>query len=562
MDPLAHQYCLETLDLIQRAPDRPAAELVEALAGRLGCAVVTAYRHLRKLGWSSGRKTRADKGQSKVGADEVRLIAALTASGRDLKGRPNLPVSEAVAIAQERGLLQDEISPSTVLRRLNAMHLGPRQMLAPSLGVSRISQHPNHYWVVDVSPCLQWYFKDGDGRRIDLYMDGGARFYAGKPQNFPKRRLLRYVVTDHYSGAYFAQYYYAEGENALDMVDFLWRAFAPKRTHRAFPFRGLPCCILADQGPGFKSHIVTNLLRDLGVDIELHASGNAKASGSVESRHYHWQRRFDARLKLQPARDVAELNRVSEDFCAVQNGSREHTRHGKPPLEVWCRIQPEQLREAPDRATYFALASGAPKTGTLTNRGWLRASGRCWQLRGDGVYAGMKVQYRLMPFSDQGIRVWTLTGVELAAAEIAFDEAGFPTQGARSHTWGAEEPEKRGATAPLTAGQDIAARVAAGEVEVALPGVFDFAAQLERQAFLSATGSEWAPPMDGNPLLTAPVLSRVDVLERISAALDRWLSDEEIARLTEAVGEGATEADLPELLALLDVSTPAARRTG
>lgn len=566
LNPLERQLCQQTLDQLQRVSGAAAGALVRALADRLGCSLGTAYRKLRACGWTSGRKAREDKGSSKVDAEQVRLVATLTAHGRDLKGRPNLPVVEACNIAREQGLLAADVSVSTVLRQLNAAGLGPRQMLAPEPGISRVSLHPNHLWCIDVSPCLQWYIRDGEGRRIDLYMDGGQRFYPGKSQNFPKRKLLRYVVTDHYSGAYFARYYYSEGENALDLVDFLWHAFRRKRTHRAFPLRGLPRRILADQGPGFKSALVVNLLRDLGIELELHTAGNAKASGSVESRHYHWQRRFDARLKLRPAQDVDELNVFAENFAAVQNGGREHSRHGKPPLEIWCRILPEQLREAPDRATFFALASGASRTGTVTNRNWLRASGRCWQLRGEGLHPKMKVQYRLMPFADQGIRVWTLAGVEISATEIAFNEAGFPTSGAHAHTWHAEESAEQGATAKLTTGQDLAAKVAAGEVALSMPSAFDFTAELERQAFLSATGSAWTPPISAEPLLASPVLSRVEVLERLAEQLGRWLEDEEVGRLSEAIGEGATEGDLPELLALLEAPDEAAQggqwRTG
>lgn len=547
MDPLVHQICQETLNRLQQTP-AASGVLVRELAERLGCSLGTAYRHLRARGWSSGRKERVDKGTSKVGAEDARLVAALTASGRDLKGRPNLPVSEAVLIAQEQGLLADDVSASTVLRKLNGMGLGPRQMLAPEMGISRISKHPNHRWVVDVSPCLQWYFKDADGRRLDLYADGAARFYAGKTHNFPKRKLLRYVCVDHYSGVYFSQYYYAEGENALDMVDFLWRCMRRKRQHQAYPFRGLPHTIVGDQGPALKNGLVTSLLRDLGVGLELHAAGNAKASGAVESRHFHWQRRFDARLKARPAQNLAELNQWAEDFAASQNGTRPHTRHGRPPLEIWCRITSEQLREAPDRDTFFGLAGGAAKTATVSNRGWLRASGRAWQLRGD-VYPGQKVQYRLLPFVDEGIRVWTFAGAEVSATEIAFDEAGFPTRGARAHVW--DDESWKGATAPLTAGQDLAARVASGEIEVSLPGVFDFAADLERQAFLSTPGTPWAPPESAAPLLASPVLSRVEALDRVASSLGRWLSDNEATRLAEAVGDGVTEADLPDLLALI-----------
>jgi hypothetical protein len=55
------------------------------------------------------------------------------------------------------------------------------------------------------------------------YQDAEARFYSNKIENFKqlKRVLHRYVWVDHFSGAYWVQYFYSAGENAADMVDFI-----------------------------------------------------------------------------------------------------------------------------------------------------------------------------------------------------------------------------------------------------------------------------------------------------------------------------------------------------
>lgn len=542
MDDYARQVYLDAVGQLRLAPhgDR-RAEIVSQVRDRLGASVATIYRNLGKLGWESGRKPRSDKGSSVVTPEAAREVAKLCARGRDNRGRPQMPVTEAVEVVVGQGLLPPEISTSTVLRALYADGLGPRQMGAPEPGITRVSLYPNHVWFVDVSPCIQWYFRDDKGKYLDQYSDGAARFYAGKPHNFPKKKLLRYLVTDHYSGAYFAWYVYAEGENSLDMVDFLWRAMSPKKHPDAFPLRGRPKYLVMDQGPAGKSALVQNLLKALDVQLQLHAPGNAKASGSVEARHYVWQRRFESRLAAIKARDLEQVNTLAEQTASAHNSRRPHTRHGHPPMAIWARITHEQLREAPPRALFYQLAAANPRTAVLTSKLWLRAEGRVWQIRGENLWAGQKVSYRLSPFLDQGIRVWTLTGQELAAGEVPFNEAGFPTANAHTHTW--DNPADAGARAPLTSGQELAAHVAAGAEAVEVPDLFaDLAAEAERQHYLMATGTPWEGT--ASVLAAPPLLGRVEALSRAAELLDRWLSDAEIGALSAAIGEGCTEADL------------------
>lgn len=554
MDDYARQVYLDAVGQLRlaRTGDR-RAEIVKTVKGRLGVSLATAYRNLQALGWESGRKERTDKGTSVVTPEAARQVARLCARGRDNKGRPQMPVVEAVEVVASQGLMPADVSPSTVLRVLNATGLGPRQMGAPEAGGTRVSLYPNHVWFVDVSPCIQWYFRDDKGKYLDQYSDGAARFYAGKPQNFPKKKLLRYLVTDHYSGAYFAWYVYSEGENSLDMVDFLWRCFAPKKNQGAFPLRGLPKYLVMDQGPAGKSALVQNLLKALNIELQLHEAGNAKASGSVESRHYAWQRRFESRLAAIKARDLEQVNTLAEQMAAVHNSRRPHSRHGQPPMAIWARITREQLREAPPRDLFFQLAAASPRTGVLTNRLWLRADGRTWQIRGDNLYASQRVAYRLSPFLDQGIRVWSSSGVELAAAEVAFNEAGFPTQGARTHTW--DDAANAGTRAPLTSGQELMAHVAAGTEPVELPDLFaGLVEDMERQHYLTASATPWAGTTSE---LAAPLLlSRVEALSKAAELLGRWLDDAEIEALSSTIGDGCTEADLTAAVDELAADAP------
>lgn len=547
MDEAARAVYLSALADVRKASSRRARGLVVTHAARiLAVNEGTVWRNLRALGWSSGRVQRKDAGQSSVSAEDLAVAAAIMAKGRNKRGQPNIPASEAHRIAQEHELGAGSISCGHLLRRLSQEGLSPRHLRAPEASISRVSQHPNHVWQFDISVAIQWYFRDDDGKKLGMYVDAGARFYEGKRQNLASLRqvLHRFALVDHYSGARFVQYYYTPGERWEEVVDFFWRAMGTKELGDSFPFRGIPRRMVMDQGPANKTAYVKNLLEELGVQVvEYHAPRNAKASGAVEKTHDAWQRSFEGRLALQPARDLAELNRHAAAFCAVAGGERVHARHGRPPLALWATIRPEQLVECPDRDTFFQLAASSPKTGVLDNRHWLRATSRAWQLRGENLYAGQRISYRLTPFVSAGIRCWDEHGRELSADVVTLNEAGFPTSGARFHVW--DDEAHQGATAPATPAQRLSTAVAEGTVEAA-PGldVFgDFERRARRQAYLATKGSTWQPR--ATELCTEPLLGRLEALEEIVRRLGRPLG-QDAPWWRQTVGEGVTRSGLDE----------------
>lgn len=521
-------------------------EIVRRLAHALGRSEATVYRRLGELGWESGRKPRADRGRSRVGGDGLREVSRMMAKARNARGQPNLTTKDAHQIAQELGLGAGEVSYGHLARRLREEGLGLRHMRAPPAAIARVSQHPNQVWQFDISIAIHWYFRDPlSGKKLDLYMDGDTRFYPGKRQNFLLPRVVhRFALVDHYSGTSFYRYYYTPGERAEDVVDFLYQAFAPKgELHAQYPFRGIPRILVMDQGSANKSGVVLGLLKDLDVNVEFHAPGNAKASGAVENRHWVWQRRFEGRLATSGcASNLEELNERAAKFCAYMNGQVVHTRHGRPPLDLWNQITAEQLVECPDRDTFFSLAASTPKEGVLDNRLWLRASGRVWLIRGEHVHARQRVTWRLAPFLAQGIRVWDEHGRELAPEELSFNEAGFPENG-RRHVWGDEEAA--GATAPPTPAQQVSRAVKSGEETVELPGIWDdVERRLARQHYLERQGRTWTPAATASPAATGEPLmgeleARLEVANRLGRALgadgDWWAS---------RIGTGITRSEL------------------
>ena len=417
MDPLRAQALSDLRDRLLVTPYGERGELITSVCASLGLSKDVVYKGLKSMGWSSGRKPRSDKGTTSIPDATLRQAAGLMAQAVNKRGKPNLPLSEAKRMLEEVGQLPD-VSYSQLARALNARSMGPRAITAAKAAISRVSVHPNQTHFFDISVALQWRFaKPETAELLEQYAHPERIFYEGKRENFTalRRIIHRFVLTDHYSGAYFVRYYYTSGEIATDVVDFLYRAWTGKKFHAAYPFRGLPKILCTDQGSANKSGLVQELLKNLGIDAELHMPGNAQAGGSVERRHDGWQEAFEGRLKAQPAANLDQLNAWAEMACAEMNGSREHSRHGWPPLAVWTRIAPHQLKECPPRAMFFQLATNVARRGVLCHKLWLRADGQRWQIRGAGIHPSMVVSFKLTPFLDAGVRVWDPEGRELEA---------------------------------------------------------------------------------------------------------------------------------------------------
>lgn len=550
--------------MLHETSRKARAAHVKDAARRLGRSVNTVYRNLERLGWSSGRKRRSDAGESLLADEHCQTVARIMARGRNKRGRCNVTVANAHRIAEEAGLVPPGLSTSTVARRLRELGLDRTRLVAQEPGIFQASSHPNHVWFFDISVAIQWYFRDDDGNKLDLYNDAGARFYEGKIENLQRRRkvIRRYLVTDHYSGAYYVRYYYGTGELAEDVADFLWHAMSEKsigRTH--YPLRGIPRRIVFDQGSANKSALVANLLEGLGVETEFHAPGNAKASGSVETRHRHWQENFEGKLSQRRAQNLIELNEWAEAEAAIACGELVHTRHGHPPSVMWNTIREDQLIEAPDRDVFYRLATGNLRNGVLTNRLVLRADGRKWHITGTSVFPGQRVAYKLSPFVDAGIRVWDGQGQELAATELQFDVAGFPVNGP-VRRW--DDDSAEGFRNKTSAAKRIVQAVDDGDTEDdRLTGVFDTSRQrAERLGFLATKGKQWsASTLSRESVEAEPLLSSVDAREEVARRLNRALgADGDWWR--ERIGAGVTESQLDALFEEFTQETTTTTTTG
>jgi len=99
------------------------------------------------------------------------------------------------------------LSDSAISRALKAYALHPEQLLRPSAHTELKSLHPNHVWQIDASLCVLYYLDARNARETGLQVMDADKFYKNKPAALKRveaDRVWSYEVTDHYSGAIFA----------------------------------------------------------------------------------------------------------------------------------------------------------------------------------------------------------------------------------------------------------------------------------------------------------------------------------------------------------------------
>lgn len=339
------------------ATSRGERDAVVSRAAELtGKSKVTIYRHLKKCGWSSGRKSRADKGSSDISDAELATIASIMRATDRNNGKQLASAALATEIAAANGLAAREYHPATVARRLRESGMSAKQMRRATPHVMLASAHPNHMWQVDPSFCVLYYLKEDKGMAV---MDE-AQFYKNKPANFAKianERVLRYVCVDHCTGAFYCRYYNVSGENAETMFDFLMRAMGNKdKQHN--PFEGVPRILYWDKGSANQSALIRSLLDGLGIEHHAHVKGNSRAKGSVEQHNNIIEKNFEARLIFANIRSIDQLNSACEAWQRRFQNTQAHTRHGMTRFAAWRKISAEQFVARPPLEICRLLLTG------------------------------------------------------------------------------------------------------------------------------------------------------------------------------------------------------------
>jgi hypothetical protein len=408
--------------------------IVERLAGELGVSIQTAYRRLDAIAFKGPRKRRNDAGDCALTHAEAELIWALVRETTRLTGTGALPIMDAVEILRANGWIQaarvDEttgeflpLSESSIRRCMRAMGYSVDQMMVDSPAIQLSSPHPNWCWQIDASISRQLYLADDGSRLMDR-----MRFYRGKPKNFEAiadRRIWRYAVTDHASGAF--EVLYVQGaESAANAVAALIHAMTQRPDGT---MHGAPAIVMSDPGSGHKNGPMANMLRTLGVRHIPHAAGSARVTGQVENAHSLIEEHFEACLKLEaPVTTIAEINAKAQRWNQHYQATKRHGRTRMTRRDGWLRIRPEQLVLAPPVEVLLQLPNSVPKECNVRD-GLIRFGGHVFDVRGMPNGWPRKVYVVRNALQPEFARVVTTTDeggeAHYLAPRLGRDEFGF-----------------------------------------------------------------------------------------------------------------------------------------
>lgn len=392
---------------LSAAPYGGQGEVLQRWEDAVGLSRSTLIRHAKRGGYEpQRRKTRVDAGVSRAGITEeglAHVVCLMTGSHRKT-GSIEMPTNEAVEECIAQGVLPANTTPETVRRLLREKGWSRRMLKenytvdghkVSALHTRLVSDGPNHMHEVDVSACLHWYFKKHGGlaqRHTKLELMGGK-----KPQALKgiKQHILRYVMVDHASGAFYVRYYLAAGETAANLIDFLYHAWR-RRKHEHDIFHGAPRLLYFDKGAANTSYVVTNLLDNLQIKWLAHQAGVARATGAAEVYQRIWQQHFESKLWLRPPENLRELNARADDARIYYCATRKHRRLGKTRWQAWSAISGDDLRLLPPEEVYKELVHEKPHQTTVRSDGIIRHKGMHAVL--EEVNVGQKVEVVRNPY--------------------------------------------------------------------------------------------------------------------------------------------------------------------
>ena len=348
-----------------------AAELTEAGHGKRGpiikraCEYLTVsnaelYRRLAKVGFTSGRKTRSDKGNTIVSLEAAELVGGMVINAASKTGKKRMSIKLALEVAQDSGKAPG-VSAATISRIMKQNMCHPAQLAMPTAHTRQRSLHPNHVWQIDASVCVVFYLNHKAG----LHVMDEREFYKNKPANLKKiekDRVIRYVLTDHTSGSIYHEYFW-RSENVENLTNFFFSCIQ-KRSLKE-PMHGVPFILYVDKGTANTSGMFKNLMTRLDVEFIAHATNNSRAKGSVEQANNLIETNFESLLSFRSVDSIEELNAFANEWRIMFNETKTHSRTKRTRNQVWNMIRPEQLRIAPAIELCRELVTTTPITRTV-----------------------------------------------------------------------------------------------------------------------------------------------------------------------------------------------------
>ncbi|MBK0063941.1 MULTISPECIES: DDE-type integrase/transposase/recombinase [unclassified Acinetobacter] len=392
------------------------ADIVKTACETLKISRPQLYRELEIVGFKSERKQRSDKGKSVVSAEVAEQIGGMVHVATRANGKKTLPVTTALEILVADGKAP-KVSAATVARVMKQNMCHPKQLATPTAHTQQKSLHPNHVMQIDASVCVLFYLPRGGMQVMDE-----KKFYKNKPANIKKienDRVIRYVITDHFSGSIYVEYVYGS-ESSENLIQTFLNCIQKRSVQE--PMHGVPFILYADKGSANTAGLFTNLLDRLDVTFIPHATSNSRAKGSVENGQNIVETQFEGRLRFMEIGNIGQLNAAAEQWRMMWNETKIHSRTRRTRNAVWQTISPQQLRIAPPLELCQELLSTTPVertvTGNLTVSYSIKGYGQHdYDVRHiDGVYPKAKLKIVVNPYRAPAIDVLIINqhGEEIA----------------------------------------------------------------------------------------------------------------------------------------------------
>lgn len=567
------EYLTATAQRLRMAGHGQCGEIAAKAAAFLHISVPTLYNRLRSVGWSSGKKLRSDKGDSRVTEEEIRAVAGLLGARR-ANGKRIAVVSDALEIALANGLLHTRVSEQTLLRLMRRFNCHPSQLDRAAPHQNLRTLHPNHCWQLDPSLCVLYYLPKSSG----LCVMDERKFNARKPVALArtlKERVLRYALTDHYSGTVHLRYVLAPGETQTGLFDVLYEAMSQRDD---WVMHGVPDQIVWDAGSANMAHGVQNLLRALGVRQWPHIPGNPRAKGQVECANNIIERRFEARLAFMRVENLDQLNGAADAWSRDFNSSQIHTRHGHTRWGLWQTIRAEQLRLCPPREVCEALLTTKPEPRTVAGNLTITFKARKHERETysvahvPDVRVGDQLQVIVSPYAAPNLYVVTRDAANterfIECVPMARDDAGFFMDAAvigeqykRPADTVVDESRKDISQRLWGSAEHDAADQARKAGRVAMDGTIDPMADIAQRAadlptHIQRRGTELHLP---NPVqIELRPMDHVEALFELRARLGRGLEQAEREAMQAWFPDGVPPEEIDALVARIEQLTNAA----
>lgn len=429
--------------------------VLELYCGLTGRSRQTLIRKLKALGYETGRAAR-NGGERCLDEEQIQEIAAFIRTSKSRKGRMAMDTGTAMLAARHKGIIREgQAAEGTVRRLLAEKKVSKRHQLEPTPHVNMRSLHPNHVHQVDATPCVQYYLHD-DGR-VGIRDTDEEQLYKPEKMRKVKRHLIRYLLVDHFSGAFYVRYYYAAGENWHNLFDFLfshaWRE-KPDWIREKYPFAHVPELLVWDAGSANQSAIIKRILDRLEVAHKPHLPGNPRGKGGVESMMWVWEQKFESLLRMEPATGLEDLNQKALDMCAFYNATKKLTRTEMTRMALWSIIKAENIRILPPLQVIQALAHSKPERRKVEGNLIVRYGGLSYDLHNiPGIARGEKIEITVNPYRHPDVTVM-YEGKKYAATAIQYlpgIQGGFR---ADAVIWGEEHRAHRD-TPAMKAGKEM-----------------------------------------------------------------------------------------------------------